>query len=165
MDLDFDFEDPENDEEPAPPVILNAQEMVDLFVLKAKPRFVDLLKVKVPHMYDAVPGRDNSTTMTDVGEVRLKLLRSSQPYGGMDRFATEEKVMGFVVNPGMLPIVKSMTFASQGRKVLVSRRIAPAAGDRGAVAYMDGYGIRVMLTFDAATNESTVVWEWLFGVV
>ncbi len=164
MDLDFDFEDPENDIEPAPPVLLSAQEMVDLFARKAKMRMDDLLRLKVEHVYDDRPGRDGATTATAHGEVKLKLFKTSQPYGGMDRFAQEDKVIGFVINPGLLPIVKAMTFAAQGRKVVASRKVA-AAGERGAGADVAGYGIRVMVSFDAATNESTVAWEWLFGVL
>jgi|GEM_PF-1556955 len=163
-ELDFTLLD-EDDETPIPPPPLNAEEMVALFIAKAKPRLVDLLKLKVEHFYDERPGLDGSTTKTDKGEVKLKLLRTSQPYGGMDRFATEEKVMGFVVNPGLLPIVKSMVFAAQGRKLLVTRRIESVGPERGTVGYIDGYGIKVILTYDAATNESTVAWQWLFGVL
>ena len=162
MDFDFDSDD---DEPVVTPDPLTAQEMVDLFARKAKPRLLELLKVKVPHIFDDSPGRDNSTFVTDYGEVRLKLQRTSQPYGDMDRFAREDKVIGFVVNPGLLPIVKSMTFASQGRKVLVTRKIAAGLSDRGAVAHIEGFGIRILLTFDAEKNESQVAWEWLFGTV
>ncbi len=165
MDLDFDFEDPENDEQPAPPVLLSAQEMVDLFARKAKTRMDELLRLKVEHVYDDRPGRDGATTATAHGEVKLKLHKTSQPYGGMDRFAQEDKVIGFVINPGLLPIVKAMTFGAQGRTVVASRKVAPALGERGAAADVAGYGIRVMVSYDAATNESTVAWEWLFGVL
>ena len=164
MDLDFTVED-EDDETPVPAPLLNAEEKVALFIRKATPRLVDLLKLKVEHFYDERPGRDGATTVTDKGAVKLKLMRASQPYSGMDRFASEDKVMGFVVNPGLLPIVKSMVFAAQGRKLLVTRRIEALPGDRGTVGYLDNYGIRVILKFDAETNESTVVWEWLFGVL
>ncbi|WP_031495902.1 hypothetical protein [Bryobacter aggregatus] len=165
MDFEFDFDDPESDLPAVAPELLTPQEMVDLFARKAKPRLLELLKLKVPHLYDETPGRDGAITATTFGDLRLKLQRTSQPYRGMDRFANEEKVLGFVINPGLLPIVKAMTFASQGKRLVVTRKIAPANSDKGAVADVDGFGIRVLLRFDAETEEHLVVWEWLSGVI
>jgi hypothetical protein len=85
------------------------QEIVDLFAKAAKPRLMDLLKVKVRHVYEATPGDANLKIVIDGCEVQFKSIRSTQPYRDIERFVSEDKVIGFVVNPGLLPIVKAIS--------------------------------------------------------
>jgi hypothetical protein len=140
------------------------QEMVDEFARLAKPRLLELLRLTVPHLYDPRPGSAESTSAADNSGVGLKLVRTVQPYGDIERFVAADKVMGFVVNPGLVPLVKAISFDVRGRKLLVTRNIAPTSSDRGAVAHVDGCGVRVMLYFDEDEGETHLVWECLYGV-
>jgi hypothetical protein len=140
------------------------QEMVDRFALVAKPRLTELLRLKAQHIYDDTPGDANSTLEIGSAEVRLKLARTVQPYAGIQRFATEEKEMGFVVNPGLVPLVKAITLDVRGRRFLLTRRIADTPSDKGAIAHIDGYGVRILMYTDAAGAETQLTWECLYGV-
>lgn len=154
----------ESEERPAPAEPLTAQEMVELFARKAKPRLQELLRIRGEHLFDATPGHEGSSTLTERGEVKLKVGRTSQPYKDIHRFANDEHVIGFVVNPGLVPIVKAMTIAMLGKKLLVTRALGPTP--KGAVsAPIEGYGVRVLLRHDEDQNETTITWEWLFGAV
>jgi len=142
------------------------QEMVDRFALVAKPRWAELLRLKGRHVYEDMPGDETSTYLVGNGKpVSLKLKRTMQPYGSIERFTREDKEMGFVVNPGLLPLVKAITLDVRGLKLLITRRIAPRADDKGAVAHVEGAGVRVMLFHAPDNKESYVVWECLYGVV
>jgi hypothetical protein len=140
------------------------QEMVDRFALIARPRLVELLRLKAEHVYDNTPGAANSTSFAGATEVRLKLTRTVQPYAQIERFANEEKEMGFVVNPGLVPIVKAITLDVRGRKFLVTRKVAATPSDQGMIAHVDGYGVRILLHTDADNNETRLTWECLYGV-
>jgi len=140
------------------------QEIVDFFTKVAKPRLIDLLKLKVRHIYETTPGNAGSTLVIDGSEIRLKSIRSTQPYRDIERFVAEDKVMGFVVNPGLLPIVKAIAMDIRGRKMLVTRRIQARDDDRGVGAQLDHFGVRIMMSFDSVRNETDVVWESLYGV-
>jgi hypothetical protein len=140
------------------------QQIVDLFARVAKPRLMDLLKLKVRHVYDTTPGDVNSEIVIDGNQIRFKGVRSAQPYRDIERFVADDKVMGFVVNPGLLPIVKAISMDVRGRKMLVTRRIQDRDEDKGVVAQLDHFGVRIMMSFDSVRNETQVVWEVLYGV-
>jgi hypothetical protein len=142
---------------------MNQQSMVDHFAKSAKPRLLDLLKLKIRHVYETTPGNSGSTLVIDGREVKLKLLRTAQPYKDIERFLTEDKLIGFIVNPGVLPIVKAISMDARGRNMLVTRRIQPRDNDSGAVAHLDHFGVRVMIFFDSGLNETQVIWESLYG--
>ena len=136
---------------------------MDLFANAAKPRLMDLLKLKIRHVYETTPGDANSKIVIDGSEVVFKSARSLQPYRDIERFIAEDKVIGFVVNPGLLPIVKAISMDIRGRKMLVTRRIQARDDDKGVVAQLDHFGVRIMLCVDPVRNETQVVWEALYG--
>jgi hypothetical protein len=140
------------------------QEIVDVFAKAAKPRLMDLLKLKVRHVYETTPGDANSKILIDGSEVVFKSVRSAQPYKDIERFVAEDKVIGFVVNPGLLPIVKAISMDIRGRKMLVTRHIQAREDDKGVVAHLDHFGVRIMMNFDPIRHETQVVWEALYGV-
>jgi hypothetical protein len=141
------------------------QETVDLFAKAAKPRLMDLLKLKVRHVYETTPGNAKSKVVIDGSAVVFKSVKSAQPYKDIERFVAEDKVIGFVVNPGLLPIVKSISTDIRGRRMLVTRRIQARDDDRGVVAQLDHFGLRIMMSFDPIRSETEVVWECLYGAV
>jgi hypothetical protein len=143
---------------------MTEQAMVDLFAETAKPRLMDLLKLKVRHVYELTPGNANSKLVVDGSEVQFKLLKTAQPYKDIERFLAEDKLLGFIVNPGLLPIVKAVSTDIRGRKMLVTRRIQPSDDGQGFAADMDHFGIRVTMSYNAELNETQVVWEALYGV-
>jgi hypothetical protein len=143
---------------------MTEQAMVDLFAKLAKPRLMDLLKLKVRHVYETTPGDSNSKLLVDGCEVEFKLVRAAQPYKDIERFIAEDKLIGFVVSPGVLPIVKAISTDIRGRQMLVTRKIQARDDDRGVVAHIDHFGVRVMMFFDSVLNETQVVWESLYGV-
>ena len=138
--------------------------MVDLFAKLAKPRLMDLLKLKVRHVYETTPGNSNSKLVVDGCEVGFRLLRTVQPYKDIERFVAEDKLIGFVVSPGVLPIVKAISTDIRGRQMLITRKIQARDDDRGVIAHIDHFGIRVMMFFDSCLKETQVVWESLYGV-
>jgi len=142
---------------------MTEQEIVDLFAKAAKPRLMDLLKLKIRHVYETTPGDANSTIVIDGGEIRFITIRTVQPYRDIERFVAEDKVIGFVVNPGLLPIVKAISMDVRGRKMLVTRSIQAREDDKGVVAHLDHFGVRILMSFDSVRNETQVVWEALYG--
>jgi len=143
---------------------MTEQAMVDLFAKLAKLRLMDLLKLKVRHVYETTPGNSNSKLVVDDCEVEFKLLRTVQPYKDIERFVAEDKLIGFVVSPGVLPIVKAISTDIRGRQMLITRRIQARDDDRGVIAHIDHFGVRVMMFFDSVLDETQVVWESLYGV-
>jgi hypothetical protein len=89
----------------------------------------------------------------------FKSVRSAQPYKNIERFVAEDKVIGFVVNPGLLPIVKAISMDIRGRKMLVTRRIQAREDDKGVVAQLDHFEVRITMFFDPVRSETDVVWE------
>jgi hypothetical protein len=140
------------------------QAIVDLFAKAAKPRLMDLLKLKIRHVYETTPGNADSKIVIDGSEIQFKSITTTQPYKEIDRFIAEDKVIGFVVNPGLLPIVKAISMDVRGRKMLVTRRIQAKEDDNGVVVQLDHFGVRIMMSFDPIRNETQVVWECLYGV-
>ena len=143
---------------------MNEQEMVDHFAALAKPRLSELLRLKAEHVYDPTPGDAESTFPAGTSPIRLKLKTTVEPYVAIERFVTEEKQMGFVINPGLVPIVKAIALEVRGRRLLVTRRIAERHGDRGVIAHVDGYGVRILMHTDAEHKDTYVTWECLYGV-
>jgi hypothetical protein len=143
---------------------MTEQEMVDLFAKVAKPRLLDLLKLKARHVYETTAGSAKSRLVKYGSEVEFKSVKSAQPYRNIERFVDEDKVIGFVVNPGLLPIVKAISMDVRGRAMLVTRRIQAREDDKGVVAQLDHFGVRIMMSFDPVRNETGVVWEALYGV-
>jgi len=128
------------------------------------PRLMDVLKLKVRHVYETTSGDANSKLVIDGHEIRFELVRTAQPYRNIEQFVAEDKVIGFVVNPGLLPIVKAISMGIRGRKMVATRRIQARQDDQGVVAHLDHFGVRIVMALDAVRNETQVVWEALYGV-
>jgi len=140
------------------------QETVHLFATLAQPRLMELLRLKARHVYEITPGNAGSKLVVDGHEVQFKLIKSAQPYKDIPRFTAEDKIMGFVIGPGVLPIVKAISMDLRGKTMLVTRRIQARDGEQGAVAHLDHFGVRVIMSFDPIRNETDVLWEALYGV-
>ena len=143
---------------------MTQQAMVDLFAKLAQPRLMELLRLKVRHVYEITPGNADSKLVIEGHEVQLKLVRSAQPYRDIERFTAEDKIMGFVIGPGVLPVVKEISMDLRGKTMLVTRQIQDRDAENGVVAHLDHFGGRVIMSFDAERNETNVVWEVLYGV-
>ena len=144
------------------------QETADRFAQLARPRLVTLLRLSTAvHVYDDTPGALDSqfveATGTSVAPNRFK--RGVQPYRDLQRFVSDERVMQSVIDPGLLPIVKAISQEVRGRRLLVTRRIVAKKSDRGAVAHVEGCGIRILIYADEDTSDTIVAWECLYGVV
>jgi len=141
--------------------------MVDLFARLAKPRLMELLRLKgVRHVFDPAMGRASGKFLEEGCEISLdKLRKTTQPYRDIERFVSDGRVMNFIIDPGLVPIVKSILLDVRGRQVLVTRKVGPdGAAIEGAVAHLDGFGMRIVLRFDPDKGESEVTWECLYGV-
>ena len=104
--------------------------------------------------------------MDDGHKVTLdKLKRISQPYRGIERFLSDEKVMEYIVGPGVLPVAMALSKDIVGKKLLVTRRLAARDDDQGVVGYLDGFGVRIMMYFNEAAGETIVEWNCLYGVL
>jgi hypothetical protein len=57
-----------------------AQQIVDLFAKARKPRLMDLLKLKIRHVYETTPGNASSKIVIDGNEILFKSVRSAQPH-------------------------------------------------------------------------------------
>jgi hypothetical protein len=152
-----------------PTAILRAvkeQGTVDRLVGLAKPRLASLLRLRsVRHVYDPRPGALNSKFVEDGHEITLsKLKRASQPYRDIERFLSDEKVMQYIIDPGLLPLVTAMSKDIAGRKFLVTRKVAARDDDKGVVGHVAGFGVRIMIHFDEADGETIVEWTCLYGV-
>ena len=143
---------------------MTEQAIVEYFAKAAKPRLMELLRLRVRHVYEMTPGEAKSKLVVDGFAVEFKSVRTEQPYKDIERFAAADKVIGFVVNPGLLPIVKAITLDMRGRSMLVTRHIQARAGDRGVIAQLEEFGIRLLMVFDSTQNETRLIWEALYGV-
>jgi hypothetical protein len=146
-------------------VSFDSEKTVNRLAELAQVRLADLLRLNsARHVYDPMPGLPGARFFAEEGEVVLNgTKRATQPYRNFSRFLTPEKTMPFLVEPGLVPLVKTMLFEARGRKVLVSRKPAPLESDRGAVGHVPGYGVRVLLEVDG--EETILTWECLFGVL
>lgn len=108
----------------------------------------------------------DSKVVVETGQqVTLDRMKSiSQPYSDLRRFVSDERVMQYIVDPGLLPLATSMTKDITGKKLLVTRRVGLRAGDRGAIAHVPGVGIRIRMYLDQDAEETILVWDCLYGV-
>ena len=143
---------------------MSDQEIVDLFARLARPRLTELLRLKAQHVYDDTPGTVGSTSTAGTAQVKLKLTRTVQPYASIERFVAEEKAMGFVINPGLVPLVKAIALDVRGRQWLVTRRMAARDSDEGVTAHVDGFGVRILMHNDEDRTDTRLTWECLYGV-
>jgi hypothetical protein len=143
---------------------MTQQAMVELFAKLAQPRLMELLRLKARHVYETTPGNANSKLRIEGSEIQFKLVKSRQPYQDIERFTADDKIMGFVIGPGVLPIVKAISMDLRGKTMLVTRRIQGRDDENGAVAHLDHLGVRVVMSFYPARNETQLVWEALYGV-
>jgi hypothetical protein len=145
---------------------LNSQETVDRLALLAKARLATLLRLSTArHIYDPLPGAINSESVAAGQPVVLsQWQRGQQPYKDLERFLADERVMQSVIDPGLLPIAKSIARDVLGRRILVTRNIAAKQNDTGAIAHVEGYGIRVLVYDDTDAGDTIVAWECLYGV-
>jgi hypothetical protein len=143
------------------------QGTVDRIAVLAKPRLSSLLRLRsVRHLYDSTPGALHSKFVEDRREITLtKLKRTSQPYRDIERFLSDEKVMQYIIDPGLLPIVTALSKDIAGKKALVTRRLAARDDDKGVIGHLDGFGVRIMIYLDEAAGETIVEWACLYGVV
>ncbi len=151
-------------------VILRAvkeQETVDRLAALATPRLANLLRLRsVKHIYDPTPGALNSAVVEDGHKVILdKFKRASQPYRGIERFLSDEKVMEYIIGPGLLPVVMAVSKDIMGKKLLVTRRLAARDDDKGVAGHFDGFGVRIMMYFDRGAEETILEWSCLYGVL
>lgn len=142
---------------------MNEHAMAAYLIKAAKPRLIELLKLKVRHIYETTPGAANSKLVVDGREITFKAVKSVQPYRDIQRFATEDKVIGFLINPGLVPIVKAISMDVRGRTMLVTRHLQIAKDDQ-AVAHFDDFGIRLLLSSGPSAGETQAIWECLYGV-
>ena len=142
--------------------------MVDFFAKLAKPRLWELLKLKsTEHIYDPTPARPPSASIQNGRSIVLnKFPTSIQPYKDIHRFVADQRVMTYVIDPGLIPIVKSLLLDTRGQRLLVTRRVGPKAGEAPdtPVGHLDGFGLRIVSDFDAKANETRITWECLYGV-
>jgi len=145
---------------------MHPQAMADLFAKLAEPRLMELLKLRsVQHVYDPTPGRAPAKFHDGTREVAVdKMVKAVQPYKDIERFVSDERVMTYIVDPGLVPIVKSISLDIRGRRLLVTRRVASKSLTEAAVAHLEGFGLRVVLSFDENGQETHVAWECLYGV-
>jgi hypothetical protein len=146
---------------------VNEQETVDRLAVLAKPHLAGLLRLRsVRHVYEATPGALNSTVLVDGHTLTLdKLKRASQPYRNIERFLSDDKIMQYVIGPGLLPVVVALSKDIMGKRVLVTRRVAAMGDDKGVVGHLDGFGVRIMVYADQTAGETIVEWGCLYGVL
>jgi hypothetical protein len=146
---------------------VNEQDIVDRVAILAKPHLTDLLRLRsVRHIYDPTPGDLNSSVIEDGSNVTLdKLKRASQPYRSIERFLRDDKMMQYIVRPGLLPLVIAVSKDIMGKKLLITRRVAARDDDKGVVAHLDGFGVRIRMYLDQSAEEMIVEWTCLYGVL
>jgi hypothetical protein len=144
---------------------MSEQETVERLAVLAKPRLTGLLRLRgVRHVYDSTQGALNSTVSEGGEEFTLdKFKRASQPYRDVERFLSDEKVMDFIIAPGLLPVVTALSKDIVGKRVLVTRRVARRDDDKGVIGHLDGFGVRIMMYFDEAAGETIVEFNCLYG--
>ncbi len=143
---------------------MDEQAAVDEFARLAKPRLRELLKLKIRHIHELTAGTGGETLTIEGQAVQFRLLQTTQPYRDVERFLAEDKVMGYIINPGLLPIVKAISWDVRGRQMLVTRTVAARKSDRGVVGHIDDFGLRINLSFEEEGDEAKIDWECLYGV-
>jgi hypothetical protein len=61
-------------------------------------------------------------------------------------------------------LAKAISLDIRGRRLLITRKIAAKGDDKGVLAHVDGFGVRIMMYFDAEQDDTNIVWECLYGV-
>jgi hypothetical protein len=145
---------------------VNDQETVDRLARLAQPRLTSLLRLRSSrHIFDPTPGALHSKVVENGREFTLdKWKQSAQPYRDIQRFLSDDKVMQYIVGPGLLPVVMAVSKDILGKQVLVTRRISARDGDKGAIGHLRDFGMRIMMYFDEASGETMVEWGCLYGV-
>ena len=146
---------------------MNEQLTVDRLAALAAPHLSGLLRLRsATHVYDPSPGAPHSKATVEGGEECTldQLKRAAQPYKNIERFLSAEKVMQYIIGPGLLPIAVALSKAILGKRVLVTRKVAPMKEDKGVTGHLDGFGVRIMMYFDATAGETIVEWTCLYGV-
>ena len=145
---------------------MSGQETANRLVVLAKPRLATLLRLSTArYIYDSLPGALNSEFVESGQRIVLsQWQRGQQPYKDLERFLGDERVMQSVIDPGLLPIAKAIARDVLGRRILITRRIAAKQNDSGAIAHVEGYGIRVLVYPDNDAGDTIVAWECLYGV-
>jgi hypothetical protein len=133
----------------------HAQAMVDRFAQLAKPRLLELLQLKDTQLMYTPNAGDVSA---------YKTVKTTQPYKNIERFLGDDRVMPYIVDPGLVPIAKAIRLEVRGRKLLATRNVPAKQTASGVAAYVDGFGIRISMSFDAVTQETKVTWECLYRV-
>jgi len=126
------------------------QEAVNRIAALAGARAAQLLRLRsVKHIYDSTPGLLNSTFVENGHKITLdKWKSSSQPYRDIERFMVEEKVMQYIVGPGLLPVVTALSKSDHGTENCWSHAKWPQGiVTRGVVGHLEGFGVRVMMFF------------------
>jgi len=146
---------------------VNDQATVDHIAVLAEPRIKSLLRLRsVRHVYEPTPGAFNSRIVESGHEFTLdKLKRASQPYRDIGRFFVDEKVMQYIIGPGLLPIATALSKDIMGKRLLITRKLAARDDDKGVIGHLDGFGMRIMMYFDEVVGETIVEWGCLYGVL
>jgi hypothetical protein len=146
---------------------VNEQKIVDRIAVLAKPHLTDLLRLRsVRHIWNPTPGALNSSVIENGRSLTLdKFKRASQPYRNIERFLTDDRMMQYIVRPGLLPIVLAISKDIMGKKLLITRRVAAREDDKGVVAHLDGFGVRVIMYMDQSGGETIVEWTCFYGVL
>jgi len=145
------------------------QKLADRFAVLADMRMNSLFNLRsTAHIHDPEPGDVNSVSRAQGEEVVLKhFRRAEQPYKDLTRFTSNDRIMQHVIDRGLLPVVMALSKEIMGKRLLVTRRPAPRKGGvkSGAVAHLAGYGIRIHIHLDEASEETIVGWECLYGTI
>ncbi len=143
--------------------------MVNLFAQLAKRRLPELLKLKsAEHIYDPVAGKQPGKFIVYTGndggkEVVIdKVKKTVQPYVAIERFVAEERIQSYIIDPGLLPIVKAILTDARGCRFLYTRKLS---GAPDIFADVDGFGLRITLSENPRTQETELTWECLYGVL
>ena len=142
---------------------VNEQETVDRLAVLAEPYLMSLLRLRsVKHVYDPTLGELNSSTVAFGNDVTLdKMKRASQPYRHIERFLSDVQ---YIVGPGVLPVVMAVSKDILGKKLLVTRKVAPRGDDHGVSGHLHSFGVRIMMYSDEVAGETVVEWTCLYGV-
>lgn len=135
--------------------------MVERLAILAKPRIDSLLTLQSgQHLYDPAPGRLNDVSAIN-GMVTNRFKQALQPYRDLSAFTTDERIMPHIVDAGLIPIVKALLQELRGHPWLLTRNFATRGV--GAVARIEGIGIRIRIYTDEDADDTIVAWEALYG--
>lgn len=134
---------------------------MERFAILAKPRIDSLLKLQSgQHLYDPAPGRLFDTSALN-GMVTNRFKQALQPYRDLGAFTSDERIMPHVIDAGLIPIVKALLQELRGNPWLITRNFATLG--LGAVANIEGVGVRIRIYTDHDAGDTIVAWEALYG--